>query len=85
MLLDFFHFSLSFFETCTLVSTTRQEIYVKGDNTAIFHISLTLIILAWLITLFTYVFRFAGWCTESKAVMQMIQTKGKNKPDINIS
>ena len=64
---------------CLLASLPYyEEIYIGGrDNEAVFHVTLALVVIAWLITIFTYAFRFAGCCTENKAVMQMIQVKGK--------
>ena len=54
----------------------HEEIFVQG-HTGVFHAALAILVIVWLITIFTYIFRFAGWCSENKTVMQMIATKGK--------
>ena len=53
----------------------HEEIFVQG-HTGVFHAALAILVITWLITIFTYIFRFAGWCSENKTVMQMIATKG---------
>lgn len=53
----------------------HEEIFVQG-HTGVFHAALAILVIVWLITIFTYIFRLAGWCSENKTVMQMIATKG---------
>jgi len=52
-----------------------KEVFVQG-RTGVFHGTLALIIIPWLITLFFYVFRFSGWCIENKSVNAMMQRGG---------
>ena len=47
--------------------------------------TLALVVISWLITIFTYAFRFAGCCTENKAVMQMIQVKGNKTTTVTVA
>ena len=49
---------------------------ILQGRTGVFHGTLALIIIPWLITLFFYIFRFSGWCIENKSVNSLIQRGG---------